>query len=401
MSQPNQESPLPPHIERELAGWDLAVPSAEEFEAMAEAIERRIEGISPSRGDDGDWLFRSPLPLVNGERVLQGDEELDGILEPVAAVPRRQTAPDSDHLSLKEIAEAAMSSVEDSAQPAGRTPSQFRTPSQSGIHLIAIAGTATAPGESMRPRDAKPGPAVAKPLSQARSNVNAAPASTRPSRFSRNLFALSGALAVAAAVALWLSDPGSSTKAGPANAARGAAPTHVQASEHTPKETKAAPAHPALAAPAHKETAAKGIDPGELPAEPARRVTSSSGARPASPESAVKPETPVVGSSPAAPAEPRLVPAAELASQPKHPSLGAAQAAVGSTLGSARLCLVGQLSPSQATVNFASNGRVASVRVSGPAAGTPAEECIQRAMAPARVQPFTDESFSVKTTVRP
>jgi hypothetical protein len=81
--------------------------------------------------------------------------------------------------------------------------------------------------------------------------------------------------------------------------------------------------------------------------------------------------------------------------------VGAAQAAVGSTLGSARLCVVGHLSPSQATVVFGSNGRVLSVKVSGPAAGTASESCIQRAMGQARVQPFADETFSVRTTVRP
>jgi hypothetical protein len=81
--------------------------------------------------------------------------------------------------------------------------------------------------------------------------------------------------------------------------------------------------------------------------------------------------------------------------------VGAAQAAVGSTLGAARLCIVGQLVPSYATVVFGSEGRVLKVQVSGPAAGTPAEGCIQRAMQGSRVQPFADETFSVKTTVRP
>jgi hypothetical protein len=70
-------------------------------------------------------------------------------------------------------------------------------------------------------------------------------------------------------------------------------------------------------------------------------------------------------------------------------------------LGGARACVAGQDAPSSATVTFGSDGRVQSVGVSGPAAGTPAEACIKAALSKARVQPFARPSFTVSTPVRP
>jgi hypothetical protein len=104
---------------------------------------------------------------------------------------------------------------------------------------------------------------------------------------------------------------------------------------------------------------------------------------------------------PSAAEQPVLVPAAAGASQAQRPSIGAAQGAVGVVLPAARACLAGQTQPSRVDVIFASDGRVRSVAVGGPAQGTPAEACIANAMRTARVRPFGDDTFTVRTTVRP
>lgn len=96
-----------------------------------------------------------------------------------------------------------------------------------------------------------------------------------------------------------------------------------------------------------------------------------------------------------------LQPAAGLGERPPdRPSGGAANAAIGAVLAGARACVSGQ-EPSRATVVFRSDGTVERVLVTGPAVGTPAEACIQAALAGARVEPFARPTFSVAATVRP
>jgi len=86
---------------------------------------------------------------------------------------------------------------------------------------------------------------------------------------------------------------------------------------------------------------------------------------------------------------------------PEAPPQGAIQGALGSMRGAARSCVAGQDSPSRATIVFASTGKVQSVSVSGPAAGTPAEGCIKSAFSKANVGAFQRSSFSVPTTITP
>ena len=56
---------------------------------------------------------------------------------------------------------------------------------------------------------------------------------------------------------------------------------------------------------------------------------------------------------------------------------------------------------SSATLVFGSDGEVNRVQVTGAAAGTPAENCVEAALKKARVQPFAAPSFSLGVTVRP
>jgi hypothetical protein len=89
------------------------------------------------------------------------------------------------------------------------------------------------------------------------------------------------------------------------------------------------------------------------------------------------------------------------AALPEKPSTGAVQVAVGAVMGAARACVAGQAAASRATMQFASDGRVSAVTVSGPAAGTAAEGCIQTALRGARVQPFARAVFQVNLSIRP
>jgi hypothetical protein len=99
--------------------------------------------------------------------------------------------------------------------------------------------------------------------------------------------------------------------------------------------------------------------------------------------------------------DPRLRPAAEQTPVVQQPAVGAVQGAFGQVLPGARACVVGQAAPSRAAVTFGSDGTVSSVVVEGPAKGTPADACIQRALGRARLAPFAKPSFSATTTVRP
>jgi hypothetical protein len=86
---------------------------------------------------------------------------------------------------------------------------------------------------------------------------------------------------------------------------------------------------------------------------------------------------------------------------PEAPPQGAIQGALGSIRGAARSCVAGHDAPSRATIVFASTGKVQSVSVSGPAAGTAAEGCIKSALSKANVGAFQRSSFSVSTTITP
>ena len=65
---------------------------------------------------------------------------------------------------------------------------------------------------------------------------------------------------------------------------------------------------------------------------------------------------------------------------PETPPQGAIQGAIGSHRQAARACVDGHDSASRATIVFASTGKVQTVNVAGPAAGTPAAACIQKTL---------------------
>ena len=66
----------------------------------------------------------------------------------------------------------------------------------------------------------------------------------------------------------------------------------------------------------------------------------------------------------------------------------------------ARACLGPDDPVSRAAIVFGSTGSVTSVRVSGFAAGKPAEGCIKGALGKARLAPFAEPTYTANITIR-
>jgi hypothetical protein len=87
-------------------------------------------------------------------------------------------------------------------------------------------------------------------------------------------------------------------------------------------------------------------------------------------------------------------------SVPQKPSQGAVTGAIGAVLPQARACLGPDDPVSRAAIVFGSEGAVKSVRVSGFAAGKPAEGCIKGALGKARLAPFAESTYTANITIR-
>jgi hypothetical protein len=234
---------------------------------------------------------------------------------------------------------------------------------------------------------------------------------------------LAGAFALAAAVLFWLRQPA------PAPLVSTALP---RAAEQTKPESPSAQARAQSSAAdraATAEPAAVAVDPSTLSQEGAAQAGDSKRSKVAAVAASA---APAVSASAAGPSPEKLVleddqpsaaPAAAVAEKPIEkalppdpalrpadstggaipvkPSTGAVQAALGAVMSGARHCVAGDDAASSAVVVFASDGRVESVTVHGPAAGKPSGTCIEGQLSRARVQPFAASSFSINATVRP
>lgn len=445
MTEQKQSERLPAAAEQLLSRWPDSLPSEPEFERMARAIEARL-GEEPA--DDG-WALRPALPLQPGEpRAIGGaqatDDSLSGLsLRQIAqAALHTDTGASEQTTASKTVvgARAPLESFTTERQTHAATSTGSVTTPRSAVHA---EGDHTAPqvnsvsrvnvvALSSRRRD--PGLQVKTPNRVAAQppppTAPAAPGArlVTPNAHPRRLW-LWTSISVAAGTLLLVgslfrnttTDGSLQARApegpSPTAAAANADGTEVASIEPAPLRTPTSGGSARLDA---EDTHHDGARPGEATraaeaAPPPRSVEELPVARRAVRRSAstAPPQTAGAvgsdrsGSTPqrvptATPEpEPQLVPAARTGGQPERPSIGAAQGAVGSVLGRARSCVAGQFVASKATVVFGSDGRVRDVIVTGPAQNTPAESCIASAMKGARVKPFTDESFSVRTTVRP
>ena len=359
---------LPTEAEQLLEGWPASERDADFWEQLAQSVEARLS-LTPI-GSTPDTMLAAPLPAT--------DEDA-----PPVAPPRAESTPVSSIGSFTELARARVAEREQEAK------------------RIAEAGLAVA----AQVRRRTPTPVAESPAPSLQPTPAPAPSTPEASRPGPSqplgLHWVGGAVALLAAAALILllvmrpsPTPDAPVAVQPA-AAKAPAP-------EAPANVPPAP----VAAPPRVEQPSAGISPEQLPtAEPLAMRSSPSTAKKA--RSVTAAPAPAPEPAPAAPATDDLPPNPKLKladdeERPSRPSTGAVISAVGTVMGGARACVAGHEAPSRAALVFGgSDGRVQSVEVTGPAAGTPAEACIKAALSGARVQPFAEDTFSIAVPVRP
>lgn len=407
------------------------------WEQWTTHLLQRIHAPTPELRDE-EWPLLAPLPRAQNEPIWAAPADGSPNAAPGDELP--------DSMTFQELARAALAAQPDRPHPTrslrpasnlvGKEPRSappLRPPPSSGAPTRI---------PSSRVRDAQPRAATVAHLSH-KSRQQPEPTRVPPTDVSAANGRHAGfakwwpvAAAAAGVLAVWLMQPFAAEPQGAVQPTPSAGPVAAQV------ESGAAPERPTPEPPPARERKPVLDPPREAPAfkaeakqppAPARAATPSAAPRPnarSAPRTAApKPnaaapsplEAPVARQSRAAApsdsttqpraaaesaaAAPRLVPAARVGadsnSSPTRPTIGAAQNAIGAVLGTARACVAGQAGPSRSTVVFDSTGAVREVHISGAAAGTSAEPCLKRALGQARVRPFTDPSFSVRTTVRP
>ncbi len=400
-SSDHDEATLPERVESLLVDWPVHQDPAFE-ERNAKAVQERLAGVES--GSTPDDLLAAPLPVGDDEGTPSAGGKAAARKEGVPESARTSRPPES--APPQSLADLARAAVADAAKPADDASDIAReslsVASRSRTSAPDIAAVlASRPSRPSVPPASTPAPASED---QARPS-HAATAGKR--RSSGPLVAAGVALVgLAAAVAIFVrghnqpppletnpqvqqqpvaaAAPAASAAPAPAKAAeeeKGVLSLDQLPNGELAAASKTAPSAGAHAAPRGKLAAAAPEDKSEvkvqLPGTASDKTTQ---------------DKPIPGMKPAEGTTNGL---------PDKPSTGAVAVAVGAVLGSARACVAGQDEPSHAVIVFGSDGRVKSVSVSGPAAGTPAAGCIRAALSQARLQPFARSTFSVGTPVRP
>lgn len=413
---------LPERAERWLTQWTLDEAVAPDFEKLARRVEESLG--ETAIGSTSSDLLEPPLP-GKPEEGEQTPVERAVALEKGIEKPERARPPSSSRLAEMARASVSRRRDADSLDIVRQSMSLARTPlkvaNETGPRSVPLASAETGGASTEAGAEAE------RRSAPARHQV----------RDGRGPGAVAwlglgvGVLGVAAAIAMYVSLQSRS---------RGAA-AEVPPSEkqfetvRTPPETPAAEAEQKRASAAKepieqhdenttKEGAVAATDLADLPAEPIKSVVSvpargrasEPGASRKTPEKVLLAEDPSRATESSEEAEARnpsravplaVVPAplqpadATGSERPEAPSQGAVLAALGTVMGSARACVAGQDAPSRAVVVFGSSGQVQSVSVSGPAAGTPSEQCIVSALSGARVAPFSRPTFTASASIRP
>jgi hypothetical protein len=370
---------LPRSAEAILGDWPAPERDEAFWEASAVATMLRAEQADAA---STDALLHAPLPPEPGEPGAQDAVRL-----------ARPAAPASAGMSLAELArqsladEAAANQAREIAEESLSIASRARE----SIPEIAAAVRASRPpappagGPEVRADEPRPSPAAPR----------------RHSRLAPVAGVGAALLGIAAAVALYLrTDPVPEAQQ-PAPVVVAPAPTAAAerpAAEEPKDDGTSRVSDLAREAEGASTDDSKVAAPARGGAAPAKGSPAAEAAAETEPEA---PEGERVALTEEDREAERLAPAARGDDLPLEPGKGAVQAAVGSVLGGARACVAGHDAPSRATVVFGSNGRVQSVTVSGPAAGTPAEDCIRSALSQARVQPFAKSTYAAGFPVRP
>lgn len=359
-------------------GWPVQQPEGS-WDEHADAIVARLEGVEV--GSTADDLLEAPLP---------GDEVPESMRRPIAS--RDAADEDAAAGSLADLARAALAAKEADEQSAlANETLQLARASRPNLNLVPP------------PRDSSPEAPASQPGPEPSAEAKPPPATQdeKPTPW----WPILGGLAVAAGVVVFLlfgqgkGDDGEARLETPSPAASPAKP--------------GVPTQPATPRAIAKQS--EGVSPESLPEEKAVRPKAvgaggKANAAPPASVAAVSPEAPQTpDEKPAEAEDDGEIPGLQMADDstanlPEKPSSGAIQAAIGMVLGRANACVAGHdEGPSRATLVFnGADGKVKSVTVSGPAAGTPAEGCIKSALSGARVSRFARASYTVgSVTVRP
>jgi hypothetical protein len=414
---------LPEEAESLLADW----PVAERDDAFWESLaQKTVESASASDGSADSTLLEPPLPRGDDEPGDEGSapagdqpagdqnekEEADeglGLADIARAAVAKKSAADEaemvkQSLSVAASARQGVSAVQAARARQGVSAVQAAPPTDDDETFEATPLTDV---ETIRSHGELP---VASAQSDsARPRVVQLPTkASGPGARTRTGLVVAGILAVAAALALFVRTRQSTE------------PVAVSMEGTLPREEKSTPtatAKPTEPTPGAGESETRGaaepeflaLDdlPTEAEAKAARRAAKGSPGSPpaAAPEKVTLADdapSPAAGNAQAGSKKDSfdsdldMRPAAHAADRPRRPSTGAVQAAVASVMTGAQMCLAGQDEPAKATLTFGSNGKVKSAAVKGPAA-----ECIQAALARAKVSPFVEPTFAARFTVRP
>jgi len=413
-----QDEPLPEQAEALLDGWPAPERSALEWEDLANATVGKIR--ETSVGSTNDDLLAPPLPKVDGE----GEALSDDPPAPAAA----------DEPGLLAIAKAAVTaSAADEARNIARAGlmaaghgRQSRPPAPP-VH--AHPGRRRTASNAASLQGQLPKSVGAFEEARARSEVPAA-SNRGNQKIGSGPFVTGALLALAAGVALYVavhrggatavvattaqeSHPAPPVRiddlpsaGGQEEAAKGTAekPKTLALDDLKEPERPSSPESAKVVVPSASAPMSLALRKGAATLAAAAPSKKPSGAAAANAAPAVEPAEQQAAASSGAKESARQMEPARASDQqalPTRPSVGAIQGAIGSVMLGARSCLAGQESGSKATVIFGSDGRVKTVTVGGPAAGTPAEGCLRSALGGARVPPFADPDYTASFTVRP
>lgn len=415
-----QSDRLPEQAEALLDGWPAPARSALEWEDLGNATVSRVR--ETTVGSTGDELLRPPLPKEEGEGELSDqplpERDMPADEPRLLAIAKAAVAGGVGE-DAKDIARAGLMAAEHSKQshppaPPVRAAGQLRH----GSPESAAGLQGAMPKSSTRPD-----PVQAIHEAQARSELP--PRSKRGAEtVGVGVIIAGGMLALAAGVALYVAvhrgDASSLIATTLHEAAQ--APAALQPPSQSAEATEAPRANEPSAQP--KTLALDDLKPSEAAAgepESSKVVVPTAGStmslalrKNANPAGKKGGATNLAGegeqqgvtltedkAAPAPASNAAPTGEAEKQALPSRPSVGAIQGAVGAVMLGARSCLAGQETGSKATVTFGADGRVKSVNVAGPAAGTPAEGCVRSALMGARVSPFSEPEYSASFTVRP
>ncbi len=342
-------------------------------------------------GSTAGDLLAAPLPASDDEGAL--DDKLESGPRARESDPGRTSTPGIGGKSLAEIAKSVATAKRDDPDDDVASASlSFASRSRPSASEIAATLSARRSSPSIPPPSAPPPsaePAAPVPIAPRRSN---------------NGPLIGGAIAVLALAAALVLMIGNRKSSEPPlmitnNNATAPAVTAATAQDKAKADDNVLSPDQLPNGAAPKPAAE--LAPAAHGAAPARSVAKAPETAPtaAPAESITLQETPEPPAAPKDTEEPGTPAAHE--NVPDKPAAGDISAAIASVLGSARACVAGQDAPSQAVIVFGSDGRVQSVSVSGPAAGTPSAGCISSALRAAHVHRFARPSFSVRTPVRP